>query len=672
MKSTTAAPKFLIGMLAAIALFSAASSPVASDRISWAHPPPGLSVPANNSLTVTFDRTAAWRLQAGSQGSISVNGDTVTYSAPSVEAQSAIAGCQILPADTVYTTPIDNLPVHQKSAAWIAQAVGIASVGLSFGEAWGQNVVDDSLPATRMTFYYSRLRDGEKFQILSGNDRNREGGALTTDGADHHMITINRETCQFFETYHDFATGLTPASQYTANSGYHYSSSTYSQPLAEEGGGATDAAGLPLLPLTVHLSEWEAGAVHHALRFTSCAGCISAPALWPAVGSTAAAPGAAPMGSRWRLKRSFNISRFSPKAQVILTALQRYGMLLADIGGMQQVQVDDDINRDPVLTTALGEIQSAHIAQSSFDIVDESSFITSASSSRVNPTNDFVKPPNFAQLNGTDSKGKKLSIPIAIQPVLVGVPQEALLIQAGTPYQLTAWVNNASSQDVKWTLVSGPGSLSSSGFYTPPASLSTPKPFVITATAAADKRASADIRGSVVPEGPIRIDIANPSPYKDSHGNVWMADTLGVYSGSYNNDNQTYPPAKWGKLTDWFLYAWNKYTWGDDIVYGPFVVPNGDYQVQFLFARGDCTGKFDPARKLGAGLLVGGTLGLEANGAITPFDVGRAVNDDCLAPATGTIATTVTNHLLTVAVRATGSDGAHQAPFLNALAILPK
>src|SRR5206468_2384613 len=123
------------------------------------------------------------------------------------------------------------------------------------------------------------------------------------------------------------------------------------------------------------------------LRFTSCAGCINAPALWPAVGSTAATPGAAPMGSRWRLKASFDISRFSPNAQVVLKALQQYGMILADIGMMQQVQVDDDVNQDPALAGALGEISGGQITQDKFEIVDESSFMVSWASNRVNPAN---------------------------------------------------------------------------------------------------------------------------------------------------------------------------------------------------------------------------------------------------------------------------------------------
>ena len=39
------------------------------------------------------------------------------------------------------------------------------------------------------------------------------------------------------------------------------------------------------------------------------------------------------MGMRIRLKASFDISGFSPVNQIILTAMQQYGLILADNGG---------------------------------------------------------------------------------------------------------------------------------------------------------------------------------------------------------------------------------------------------------------------------------------------------------------------------------------------------
>lgn len=638
--------------------------------VTWANPPSGVSVPAKQSVKISFDRAAKWTLQAGSRGSISVNGQTVTYSAPALRAQNSVAGCQVLPSDSVYTTPVDKLPVHSQSAAWIAQSLGVSPVGIRFGESWGHNIVDNKLVPTTMKFYYSTGLNGAQYQLLGGNNRNRETGAIATDGGnDHHMVTINHETCHFYETYHDYLSGL-ESSPFTANSGYDYLSSRYDQPTDA----TTDAAGLPLLPLTVHLSEFESGAINHALRFTSCVGCISSPALWPALGSTANTPGAAPMGSRWRLKASFDISHFSPKAQVVLAALQKYGMILADIGSMQDVQVDDDINQDVTLAGALGEIAGARITQDQLEVVDESSFVTSPKSSRVNPSNGFNPPPNYVVLNGVDASGNTLTIPISIQPVLVGTPNEWLTIQAGTSYQIPAWVNNAASQAVTWAVTSGPGVISPSGVYTPPASVSAPTPFVVTATSVVDPSATASIRGNVIPSGAIRIDAGNPSPYLDAKGNMWMADTLGTLSGSYNNDNESYPypAAKWGNIADWQIYSTFKYTWGDDLSYGPFVVPNGNYNVQFMFAEPNCTGPYDEKRSFDNGLVTGGTVGLDVNGSMTMFSIGAATKDTCLVPAVQTVPVTVKNNLLTATVRATGGEGNHQAPFINALAILPQ
>src|SRR4029077_11657411 len=55
--------------------------------------------------------------------------------------------------------------------------------------------------------------------------------------------------------------------------------------------------------------------------------------IWPAshqAGSCGA--GFPPMGARFRLKSTFNISGFSATTQVVLRAFQHYGLMLADNG----------------------------------------------------------------------------------------------------------------------------------------------------------------------------------------------------------------------------------------------------------------------------------------------------------------------------------------------------
>ncbi len=357
----------------------------------------------------------------------------VTPPAPTTAAQNVYAGCLIVPDDSIYNTPIDTLAVHPDSAAWIAQSLMVGSVGVSFGESWGVNLVDNSVTPTAMTFHYTTAKNGILYPLLTGNNRTRETGSYTTDGNnDHHMITLNRQNCHWYETYQDNLTGsVVPTPAPYAASGWDYLGTSYTQPAD----GTTDAAGLPLMPLTVHLSEMQAGAIHHAMRFTSCQGCISHLALWPATGSTAYSEFSAPMGSRWRLKASYDDSKLSAKARIITTALKTYGMFLSDIGGISQVQISQDINLDPSARAAFNEVATANITQDAFEIVDESSLM--------------ISPDSHQAQGGTPTS----------TPVLVGTTSPVFYPQSGTSYQLPSWVNGSSDQIVVWSLVSGAGAV---------------------------------------------------------------------------------------------------------------------------------------------------------------------------------------------------------------------
>ncbi|HJW21513.1 MAG TPA: hypothetical protein VJ506_03700, partial [Candidatus Limnocylindrales bacterium] len=105
-----------------------------------------------------------------------------------------------------------------------------------------------------------------------------------------------------------------------------------SDALRPDGWTSADAAGLPILPGLARYEEVAAGAIRHALRFTAprtCAGHIYPARHDAGSGSCATYP---PMGLRVRLKAGVDISSFGPQARVILLALKRYGMLLADNG----------------------------------------------------------------------------------------------------------------------------------------------------------------------------------------------------------------------------------------------------------------------------------------------------------------------------------------------------
>jgi hypothetical protein len=152
-----------------------------------------------------------------------------------------------------------------------------------------------------------------------------EGGA-GGDG-DRHVIVIDRDNWKLYELYSAFPNG----SGWTAASGAVYDLN--SNALRPAGWTSADAAGLPVFPGLVRYDEvFMLKQVTHALRFTASRTrrAYVAPARHFASSSTD--PNLPPMGMRVRLKASVDISRFSPAMQVILRALKKYGMILADNG----------------------------------------------------------------------------------------------------------------------------------------------------------------------------------------------------------------------------------------------------------------------------------------------------------------------------------------------------
>ena len=115
---------------------------------------------------------------------------------------------------------------------------------------------------------------------------------------------------------------------------------------------SADAAGLPIFPGLVRYDEVAAGAINHAIRFTlpqSRAAFIPPASHWAANSSNSLA---APMGMRMRLKANYNISGFSARIHVILTAMKKYGIIMADNGSAMYISgaPDDRWDNDELHT----------------------------------------------------------------------------------------------------------------------------------------------------------------------------------------------------------------------------------------------------------------------------------------------------------------------------------
>lgn len=574
----------------------------------------------------------------------------------------------VLPSDSIFNTRIDKLPANSNSATWTPY---ISSVGMWFIYQWGTNVVDNSLHGTPMTFYYSTAYNGSLFQMPTVNKK-REGGAYAMDGSmDHHVLSVNHQTCQFYETYQDGnPNAYCPTCN--ANSGYTYSSNSYSQPIA----GTTDAAGLPLAPLTVHLSEILAGQINHALRFTTCVGCISSSSMWPAVSSSGGQPGAPPMGARFRLKSTFNVAAYPPAAQVVLTALQRYGMFLADVGSEGDITMSSDITEQPSVVADINTL-SGQISYSDFDAVDESSLMLSNNSHQVNPANPYERPLNQALLTVTDlaNPANQVVVPIVVQSATVGTPDPSIVVQAGTPaFNIPYWINGTNNHQVTWSIspATGAGTISATGAYTAPATVSSlTTTATITLTSVGDPNAAASIAVTIIPSGQIRIDSGSPVSTVDDSGNVWLPD-LGFETGTFTMQNDAYGSnGAYESMPNKYIWETSLHTWGDDIVYR-FHVPNGNYKIGIMNAVPNNTGTYDPTANFD-GVLDLGPLNLWAQQQIGAhnFDFGVLTNHQGRTPAIEYIPAVVKDTNLIISMRVISNTFGHSIPIINGLTITP-
>ena len=136
---------------------------------------------------------------------------------------------------------------------------------------------------------------------------------------------IDRDTCTLYELYAARWNGGDPR----AGSGAIFDLT--SNALRPAGWTSADAAGLPIYPGLLQYDEVASGVVDHAIRVT--ADCTFDAYVWPARHAAGTNDRRCPpMGARFRLKAGFDASTFSPAARVVIRAMKRYGLIVADNG----------------------------------------------------------------------------------------------------------------------------------------------------------------------------------------------------------------------------------------------------------------------------------------------------------------------------------------------------
>ena len=230
----------------------------------------------------------------------------------------------MFPADNAMNKDISHAALDPRSASYIA-SIGLGgflrpdfSTSTKFGTPYV--VVGPSQPKVPIVFteYGSESEPGPYPIPL---DTPVEGAGAA---GDRHVLVLQRGSCKLYELFAAARRG----GGWAAGSGAVFN--LRSNALRHEGWTSADAAGLPMLPLLARYPEVHAGRIDHALRMTVSR--TQRGFIHPAnhFASESSDPTLPPMGLRLRLKASFDVSRYTGAARVVLNALRAYGMIVAD------------------------------------------------------------------------------------------------------------------------------------------------------------------------------------------------------------------------------------------------------------------------------------------------------------------------------------------------------
>ncbi len=279
-----------------------------------------------------------------------------------------IANCPMFPANNVWNTPIDSLPIHEMSDVWVESIGSTEEIHMDFGSGlWDGGIIGipynivagSATPKFEAVFYYPEESDAGPYPIPDNPN--------IEYGSDHHILVVDTETCILYEIFDASFDGT------NWNGGGGAIWDLNSNALRPDEWTSADAAGLPILPGLVRYDEILAGEIKHALRFTAEK---TAGYLWPGRHLTDdPQDGIPPLGARFRLKADYDISGFPPEMQVILQALKTYGMFLADNGSDWYVSGAPDERWDNDMLHLLDVL-----AGSDFEVVDASGMIVDVDS----------------------------------------------------------------------------------------------------------------------------------------------------------------------------------------------------------------------------------------------------------------------------------------------------
>jgi hypothetical protein len=254
---------------------------------------------------------------------------TTTTAAPTGSAwaqNGSLGSCTVFPSTNPWNQDVSGLPVAANSANYLSAIAGLGGnqkLHADFGGGGAYGIPYITVPGTQAKVPvdftdYADESDPGPYPIPLA--------APIEAGSDAHVLAVDRDHCKLYELY----AASRGAGRWSASSGAVFD--LRSNALRPDGWTSADAAGLPIFPGLVRYDEVASGHIDHALRFTVSR--TQRAYLHPAThwASSSTDVNLPPMGLRFRLKAGFDLSPYTGQARVVLNALKKYGMIVADNG----------------------------------------------------------------------------------------------------------------------------------------------------------------------------------------------------------------------------------------------------------------------------------------------------------------------------------------------------
>ena len=291
---------------------------------------------------------------------------------PELGIGASLKGKQVFPIDNAWNEDISTSPVDPNSDNIIAGIGANTNLHPDFGTVW--NGAPNGIPyvivpgnqalVPTIFDWYDDESDPGPYPVPANAPI--EGGPSST--GDRHVLVIDRDNWKLYEMGNAFP--VNNGASWKASGGAKFDLN--SNALRPAGWTSADAAGLPIFPGLVRYDEvFEQQEIKHAIRFTvqtTRRAYVQPARHWASTNTSVNRP---PMGMKVRLKSSFDISGFTPAIQVILRAMKKYGLILADNGSNWYISGAPDMRWSD---NELNQLKT--IKGSNFEVVKMNNIVT--------------------------------------------------------------------------------------------------------------------------------------------------------------------------------------------------------------------------------------------------------------------------------------------------------